>query len=92
MGQLHKKFTDSQVKELIIRYLNKEIKRNHIEKLGIKRRRFCDLVKKYKDCPEEFSIEYTRKNSTNKIRNIENKISSFFSLFISKFSVLNIKI
>jgi hypothetical protein len=78
MTQLHKKFTDAQIKELIVRYLNKEIKRNHIENiLGIKRRRFCELVKKYRESPQEFSIEYTRKNSTNKIdKEVENNIMS----------------
>ena len=38
MVQLHKKFTDSQIKELISRYLRKEIKRNYIQDiLGIKK-------------------------------------------------------
>ena len=36
MVQLHKKFTDSQVRELIDRYLRKEIKRKYIQEvLGI---------------------------------------------------------
>jgi hypothetical protein len=49
MTQLHKKFTDSQVKELIERYLKKEIERSYIEEiLDIKRRRLCELVKKYR--------------------------------------------
>ncbi len=30
MEQLHKKFTDSQVKELIERYIKKEIERSYI--------------------------------------------------------------
>ena len=29
MAQVHKKFSDSQVKEMITRYLAKEIKREH---------------------------------------------------------------
>ena len=41
MAQLHKKFSDSQVKELVCRYLTGEIERNYIQEiLGIKRRRF----------------------------------------------------
>ena len=78
MAQLHKKFTDAQVKEVIIRYLNKEIQRSYIEKiLGIKRRRFCELVKKYREDPEEFSIEYKRKVPTIKIdKEVENNIMS----------------
>jgi len=48
MAQMHKKFEDHQIKELICRYLTKEIERNYIQEiLGIKRRRFCQLVKKY---------------------------------------------
>lgn len=31
MTQLHKKFTDKQVKELIRKYLNKENERKHIQ-------------------------------------------------------------
>jgi hypothetical protein len=42
MVQLHKRFTDSQVKELIERYLKKAIKRGYIkEVLGIGKRGFC---------------------------------------------------
>ena len=68
MAQVHKKFSDSQVKEMIARYLAKEIKREHMQTvLGIKRRRFCELVKKYKDNPESFSVEYKRKSATRAI-------------------------
>ena len=31
MAQLHKRFTDSQVKDLVERYLNKEVERENIE-------------------------------------------------------------
>jgi len=76
MEQLHKKFKDSQVKELIYRYLEKEIERSYIEEiLGIKRRRFYQLVKKYRDNPDNFSIEYKRKKPTRKIsKDIEDNI------------------
>lgn len=66
--QLHKKFSDDQIKELLERYLGKKIKRAAIEKvLGIGKTRFFELIKKYKDNPVGFSIEYLRKNATNKI-------------------------
>jgi len=56
---LHKKFTDSQVKALITRYLKKEIGRKYIQEiLGIKKTRFFALVKRLKDNPENFSILY----------------------------------
>ena len=76
MAQLHKKFSDSQVKELVCRYLTGEIERNYIQEiLGIKRRRFCQLVKEYRENPDNFSIEYKRKDATRKIsKNIEDSI------------------
>ena len=76
MAQLHKKFTDHQVKELICRYLAKEIERSYIEEiLGIKRRRFCQLVREYRNDPDSFSIEYKRKDATRKIsKDIEDNI------------------
>lgn len=41
MAQLHKRFTDQQVKELMQRYSKKELKREHIQQmLQIKRRQF----------------------------------------------------
>ncbi len=76
MAQLHKKFTDNQVKELLKLYLVKQIKRNYIQEiLGIKRRQFCKLVSRYKDNLNGFSIQYTRIKQTRSIsENIENNI------------------
>ena len=68
MAQLHKKFSDNQIKELVGRYLEGKIKRSNIQKvLGIGKTRFFALVKTYRQDPLMFSIEYTRKNATNKI-------------------------
>jgi hypothetical protein len=68
MAQLHKKFTDEQIKELIDRYLNKEIERTYIQEiLGIKKRRFFILVKEYRENPKAFSIQYIRSIKTRKI-------------------------
>jgi len=74
--QLHKRFRDAQVKELIERYLKGQIERKYIQEiLGIKRRWFCGLVKRYRDNPEAFSIRYSRKNKTRLIaRSIEKNI------------------
>lgn len=61
MTQLHKKFTDDQVKELMQRYLNKELKSEHIQQmLKIKKRQFFKLLKEYRQNPQTFSIRYTR--------------------------------
>jgi len=65
MAQLHKNFTDSQVKELMERYLRKEIKRSYVQEiLDIKRRRFFILLGKYRTNPRSFSIQYARKQKT----------------------------
>ena len=76
MTLLYRKFEDCRVKELICHYLEKEIERSYIEEiLEIKRRRFCQLVKKYQDNPDNFSIEYKRKKPTRKIsKDIEDNI------------------
>ena len=61
MGQLHKRFTNEQVKDLMQRYVKKELKREHIEQaLKIKRRQFFKLLKEYRSNPETFSIQYER--------------------------------
>jgi hypothetical protein len=68
MTQLHKRFTNEQVKELLQRYVKREIKREYIQQIfGIKRRRFCVLVKKYTENPNGFSINYSRTGKTRSI-------------------------
>ncbi len=52
MVQLHKKFTDSQVKELVDRYLREEIERKYIQEvLGIGKTRFFALIKACRENP-----------------------------------------
>jgi len=66
--QLHKNFTDNQVKSLLKSYLDKEIKMNYIlQMLKIKRRRFFELLAKYRKDPDNFSIQYERKTINRKI-------------------------
>src|SRR4030042_32073 len=74
--QLHKRFNDAQIKELIERYLKGEIERKYLQEiLGIKRRWFFILVKRYRDNPEAFSIHYSRKGKTRSIaRSLEKNI------------------
>jgi len=68
MVQIHKEFTDSQVKELIERYLKREISIHYVlEILGIKKSRFFVLLKQYKECPDKFSIQYLRNTKTRTI-------------------------
>ena len=66
--QLHKNFTDGQVKSLLKNYLDKIIKINYIlQMLRIKRRRFFELLAKYRKDPDSFSIQYERKTINRKI-------------------------
>jgi len=68
MVQLHKKFSDEQIKQLFQRYLNKKLKRKYLQEiLGIGKTRFFSLIKRYKDNPDKFSIQYTRSKPTRKI-------------------------
>jgi len=66
--QLHKNFTDGQVKSLFEKYSKKEIKLNYIlQILKIKRSRFFELLAKYRKDPDNFSIQYERKTINRKI-------------------------
>jgi len=68
MVQIHKKFNNDQVKELIERYIAKKVGRKYVQEiLGIKKTRFFALVKQVKEDPENFSILYTRKTPTRRI-------------------------
>jgi len=68
MKQLHKKFNDCQVKDLMTRYLKKKIERKDLQKvLGIKKTRFFALIKRFKDDPENFSVSYFRSTPTRTI-------------------------
>ena len=66
--QLHKNFTDEQVKSLFEKYSKKEIKLNYIlQMLRIKRSRFFELLERYRKDPDNFSIQYERKTINRKI-------------------------
>jgi len=61
--QLHKNFTDNQIKSLLKSYLD------------IKRSRFFELLTRYKKDPDNFSIQYKRNISNYRIdREIEANI------------------
>jgi len=73
--QLHKKFTDEAVKSLLDKYLAQEIKVNYVlEILGIKRSRFFELVKEYRENPAGFSIGYKRRTSNRIDKKVEENI------------------
>jgi len=74
--QLHKRFTDEQIKELIEKYLRKEITRNYLQEiLGIGKTRFFALIKEYHRDSSLFSIQYFREKKTRTIsKDVEKNI------------------
>ena len=59
MGQLHKSFTDEQIKVLLQTYCQGKMRRADIQEiLGIGKTRFFALLKSYRQEPENFSIAY----------------------------------
>lgn len=59
---LHKRVDDEFVKSIFQKYLFKNLSVNQVlDILKIARSRFFDLLKKFKDDPENFSLEYKRK-------------------------------
>jgi hypothetical protein len=61
MAQIHKKFTVDQVRILFTSYEAGHISRSEIENtLGIGKTRFFALLKKYREHPDFFSIDYQR--------------------------------
>jgi hypothetical protein len=65
---IHKKFSNEQVKELMQKYLNKEVERKYVQEiLGIGKSRFFKLTQVYRDNPKEFSVEYKRSGKTRSI-------------------------
>lgn len=72
--QLHKMFDTKQVVDIFEKYLSGEIVQDQAQTLlKIGRSRFFVLLKKYRDNPELFSIEYSRKKPT---RILDEKIES----------------
>lgn len=74
--QLHKRLSDDQVKLIIKNYLNKEARlKNVLETLAVGKTRFFALIKKYRENPDQFTIETPRTNEHRKItKDIEKTI------------------
>ena len=69
MGRhLRKLFSAKEVKEVFERYLSQEIAVDQaLAMLKIRRRQFFKLLKVYRDRPDGFSLDYTRKSPPRKI-------------------------
>ena len=65
---IHEKFTTEQVKELLQKYLNKEIERKYVEQiLGIKKAMFFRVLQSYRSNPDQFSVDYKRSGEAKRI-------------------------
>jgi len=68
MSQLHQRFTDAQVKEILQRYLRHEIEPSYLQEiLRIGKTRLFALIKSYRKNPHAFSIQYDRQGKTRSI-------------------------
>jgi len=75
MAQLHTRFTDEQVRDMLKRYLNREIERPYLQSmLGIGKSRFFSLLHHYRAHPDTFSIQYHRPSPTRLDPRIEQHI------------------
>lgn len=88
-SQIHKSFTTQQVKELLIKYLNKEVQRKYIQEiLGIGKSRFFEIIQAYRNNPEVFSVDYKRSSEAKRIAP-EIKNSIIKELAIDKKAIQN---
>lgn len=76
MGQIHKRFTDEQVRMLFQSYSRGQISREDVQEiLDIGRSRFFVLLKDYRQDPEGFSIAYQRTAPARLSAGVEAKIA-----------------
>ena len=63
MSQVHKRLDDEAVRRIFSQYDSKQLTLEPtLAQLGIKRRRFFDLLKDYRDNPVDFSVAYERES------------------------------
>lgn len=68
MGHLHKRFTDDQVRDMLNRYLKREIEGPYIRTmLGLSKTHFFRLLARYQANPATFSIQYTRRTPPRRL-------------------------
>ena len=61
-SQIHRRFADDQVRLILDLYINKAITlRQVLQQLECSRSRFYQILKRYRNAPEEFSIAYQRR-------------------------------
>lgn len=68
MAQIHKHFTTDQVKDLLKKYIRKEIERKYLQQiLNIGKSRFFELLQAFRNNPDKFSVGYNRSKKTRSI-------------------------
>ena len=75
MSQIHKQFTDDQVKVLLKGYCQGQLNRAEVQEvLGIGKSQFFKLVKAYREDPDGFTVTYQRKSSGKLSAKVEAEI------------------
>lgn len=78
---LHKRLTTDQVKTILQGYCNATLSIHEaLELLEIKRRRFCKILKRYRQSPETFKLEYQRHSPSRIAEDWEKAIIAELSL------------
>ena len=90
--QLHKRFADEGVRTLFESYLKREIEIGYVlEILQLKRARFFRMLKKYRENPQSFSIQYPNKNAARKIdTEIEKNILKELYGYLGQFGLIDL--
>jgi hypothetical protein len=74
-SQLHKRFTDDQIKIIFELYDNRTITlQQALQQLGCSRGRFYQLLQEYRNYPEEFTIAYLRNYAQHRLPKEADKI------------------
>lgn len=77
MAQVHRRFSSDQIKMLLSSYEQGHITRDEIQNtMGIGKTRFFGLLRKYRQQPQNFTIEYIRRPSSRLALEVEKKIAT----------------
>jgi hypothetical protein len=74
--QIHKRLEGDHVRMILGRHIKKEISGSQaMDLLGLKRRQFFEWVKRYRQAPDSFTVDYKRTIKVKKIgKDVENSI------------------
>ncbi len=74
--QIHKRLVDEHVIMILSRFIRKELSSGQgMDLLGLKRRQFFEWVRRYRQSPDSFTMDYKRETRVGKIgKDVENSI------------------